>query len=895
MAVDNLAVLRAREAELTAIYENVPGIVFYIAIEPDGEFRFLSVSRDFLVATGLTRTQVVGFLVRDVIPPPSRDMVLNHYREAIQSGQTVRWEEESVYPAGRKYGEVAVTPLYDAGGVATHLIGIVHDVTDRKRMELALREREQRLRLALEASRAGSWMRNVRTGDIDWDDRFREIYGFAAEEPASFEAWLGRVHEEDIRQQLDLWDQVLHTKTHDILDTTFRIVRPEGTVSWIQSLGQVHRDVDGHVLRLTGLDLDVTARRRAEEANRQQASMLRLSFDAIIVWQFDSVIESWNQGAETLYGFTASEAIGQNPHDLLQTIFPVSWPETETVLKDRGKWEGELRHRTKDGREVIVSGRFQCIRSDDGTVRVLETNRDITERKRMEEQRAEEERRKDEFLSLLGHELRNPLAAVSTAVQLLSGGVTDEERVSLNGMMDRQVTLMQRLLDDLLDLGRITHGYIKLQKERIDLAKLLQHVTEVIQSTAAKRGQEMILRLPSEVVVFKADEARLEQIAINLLNNASKYTPQGGRIEFSGVREGSEVVLRCKDNGRGIPLEMQQKIFEPFTRVGPLSDSRGEASLGIGLALVKRLVELHGGRISVESGGPGTGSEFLVRLPLEPAGADQTFTPETKPAPTLRRSGSIVLVEDNSDVASTMVVALKQAGYRVTLFADAFSALAGLSHSNPHAILLDIGLPGMDGYELAAKLKEKPNLRHALFIAISGFKRRQTAEAGADFDHYFTKPVDLCSLINLLGSTPARAEQAAAAAAATAPEKTALRVLLIDDHAALSAAMAELLNREGLEVRTALSGEEGLKFAADFRPQLILCDLNLPDMTGQEVIRRLGSNPVARHVYSVILTAMSAAEIRIFNDEAKNMGVDEFIPKPLTPEVIHSLVARVKQ
>ena len=502
MTVDNLAVLlRSRDEELVAIYENVPGIVFYIAVEPDGEFRFLSVSRDFLVATGLTREQIVGSFVRDVIPPPSRDIVLNHYRDAIRSGQPVRWEEESVYPAGRRYGEVAVTPLYDASGIATHLIGIVHD---------------------------------------------------------------------------------------------------------------------------------------------------------------------------------------------------------------------------------------------------------ITERKRMEKERAEGDRLKDEFLSLLGHELRNPLAAISTGVQLLSGGVTDEERVSLNGMMDRQVKLMQRLLDDLLDLGRITHGHIQLKKERIDLAKLLQHVTVVTQSTTAERRQEMILRLPAEVVTFEADEARLEQIAINLLSNASKYTAQGGRIEFSGAREGSEVVLRCKDNGRGIPREMLQKIFEPFTRVGPLSDSRGEASLGIGLALVKRLVELHGGRISVESSGPGTGSEFLVRLPMQPTLSDQPPAPETKPAFTLRRSRSIVLVEDNSDVAGTIVVALKQAGYRVTLFADAFSALAGLSDLQPHAILLDIGLPGMDGYELAAKLRKERNCRDSLFIAISGFKRRQTPEAADDFDHYFNKPVDLAALLHLL-------------------------------------------------------------------------------------------------------------------------------------------------
>jgi len=647
MTVDNLAVLlRSRDEELVAIYENVPGIVFYIAVEPDGEFRFLSVSRDFLVATGLTREQIVGSFVRDVIPPPSRDIVLNHYRHAIRSGQPVRWEEESVYPAGRRYGEVAVTPLYDASGIATHLIGIVHD---------------------------------------------------------------------------------------------------------------------------------------------------------------------------------------------------------------------------------------------------------ITERKRMEKERAEGDRLKDEFLSLLGHELRNPLAAISTGVQLLSGGVTDEERVSLNGMMDRQVKLMQRLLDDLLDLGRITHGHIQLKKERIDLAKLLQHVTVVTQSTTAERRQEMILRLPAEVVTFEADEARLEQIAINLLSNASKYTAQGGRIEFSGAREGSEVVLRCKDNGRGIPREMLQKIFEPFTRVGPLSDSRGEASLGIGLALVKRLVELHGGRISVESSGPGTGSEFLVRLPMQPTLSDQPPAPETKPAFTLRRSRSIVLVEDNSDVAGTIVVALKQAGYRVTLFADAFSALAGLSDLQPHAILLDIGLPGMDGYELAAKLRKERNCRDSLFIAISGFKRRQTPEAADDFDHYFTKPVNLSSLLNVLGSTLAEAEQATAAAAGPAPEKTSLQVLLIEDHAALSAAMAELLNREGFEVRTASSGGEGLKFALDFRPQLILCDLNLPDMGGQEVIRRLRSNPVTRHAYSVILTALSEAEIRTFNDEAKKMGIDEFIRKPLMPEVLHSLVAKLKR
>jgi|KBSMisStandDraft_5_1062788.scaffolds.fasta_scaffold01387_2 PAS domain S-box-containing protein len=647
MALDNVAVLlRAREQELSAIYENVPGIVFYIAVEPDGEFRFVSVSRDFLLATGLDREQVVGSLVRDIIPPPSRELVLNHYREAIRSGKPVRWEEESVYPAGRRYGEVAITPLYDPSGVRTRLIGIVHDITDRKRME---------------------------------------------------------------------------------------------------------------------------------------------------------------------------------------------------------------------------------------------------------EEHAEGDRRKDEFLSLLGHELRNPLAAISTAVQLLSSSVSEEERVSLNEMMDRQVKLMQRLLDDLLDLSRITHGHIQLKKERIDLAQFLQHVTGGIQSTMAERGQELVLRLPAEVVTFRADEARLEQVAGNLLSNASKYTERGGRIEFSGTREGSEVVLRCGDNGRGIPQDMLEKIFQPFVRVGPLSDSRGEASLGIGLALVKHLVELHGGSITVESGGPWMGSKFSVRLPLEPGLPDQTSSPEAQDAPAFACPRSIVLVEDNPDVAQPLMLALEHAGYRVTLFTDAVSAIAGLSDLKPDAVLLDIGLPGIDGYELAAQLRKKQNLRNRLFVAISGFRKRQTPEAPDHFDHYFTKPVNVGSLLNVLRSALVDAEPTVAGTSGPAPEKGALQALLIDDHVGLATAMANLLNREGLEVRTAFSGEEGLRCASDLRPQLILCDLNLPDMGGHEVVRKLRSNPATRHAYSVILTALSEAEVRTFNDEAKEIGVDEFIRKPMMPDVVHSLVAKLRR
>ncbi len=339
---------------------------------------------------------------------------------------------------------------------------------------------------------------------------------------------------------------------------------------------------------------------------------------------------------------------------------------------------------------------------------------------------------------------------------------------------------------------------------------------------------------------------------------------------------------------------MQQKSVEPFTRVEPFTDSRGEASLGIGLALVKRLVELQGGTISVESGGPGMGSQFVVRVPLETA-CDQPAAPEAKPASTSGLSHSIVLVEDNSDAAGTMVIFLEKAGYRVTLFADAFSALAGLSDLKPHAILLDIGLPGMDGYKLAAELKEKPHLQHTLFIGLSGFKRREATNLSDDFDQYFNKPVDLPALLAFLDTPAALRKGKAATARPAANDVKTLRVLLIDDHAELAAATAALLRSEGLEVRTALSGRESVQAALDFQPELTLCDLNLPDMQGQEVIRLLRSNPLIPPTCAVVLTAMSNQEIRDLNREAKRMGIDEFIPKPLTTETVRRLVSKFKQ
>ncbi|HEX4921289.1 MAG TPA: PAS domain S-box protein, partial [Candidatus Bathyarchaeia archaeon] len=380
--------LQAREQELTAIYENVPGIVFYIAIEPDGEFRFVSVSRDFLTATGLSREQVVGSLVRDVIPPPSRDVVLNHYREAIRSGEPVRWEEESVYPAGQRYGEVAVTPLYDASGLATHLIGIVHDITERKRLE------ERRAEDLLEAAPDAMVV-------VDQTGRIVLVN-------AQTERLFGYLREEILGQPVEVLIPQRFHERHQAHRTTFFCeprARPMGAQLDLFGLRKDGSEFPVEVslspiktqegLFITSAIRDITERKLFDETRLLLATIVESSDDAIISKNLDGVITSWNAAAESIFGYTEAEMVGQPITILIPSEL---WDEEGRILARLRAGElvehYETIRVTKTGNKVNVALTISPIRDSTGkVVGFSKIARDITHRKRAEERLRESEER----------------------------------------------------------------------------------------------------------------------------------------------------------------------------------------------------------------------------------------------------------------------------------------------------------------------------------------------------------------------------------------------------------------------------------------------------------------------------------------------------------------------
>ncbi len=483
---------------------------------------------------------------------------------------------------------------------------------------------------------------------------------------------------------------------------------------------------------------DILRTLRLQEQLRRQAALLDLSPDAIIVRRLDGTITMWGRGAEQLYGWTKDDVLGRQTHSLLCTRFPLPLEEVNDCLTKTGRWSGELVHRAKSGGEVIVDSRWLAERDARGEVsEVLESNVDITERKRAEAVLQEEDRRKNEFLATLSHELRNPLAPIRYALDLLNQPDGGDGPAQAKRVIERQVEHLVRLVDDLLDITRIASNKVRLRTERVRLADVLEHVVDAVTSEVQAAQHSLAVSLPQEVLWLDADAVRLSQVFTNLLVNAVRYTPAGGSITVTATANETEVIVTVADTGVGLKPDDLRRVFEMFAQVGEAK----HGGLGIGLALVKGLVELHGGSVEARSNGAGHGAEFAVRLPRAKApGPIQDVAGQQEASDEVRRR--VLVVDDNVDSADMMQMFLELEGHDVQVAYDGTSALEKAASLRPDVGLFDIGLPDMDGYELAERLRADPANRAIYLVAVTGWGQDSDRERArqSGFDAHLTKP-----------------------------------------------------------------------------------------------------------------------------------------------------------
>jgi signal transduction histidine kinase/CheY-like chemotaxis protein len=436
---------------------------------------------------------------------------------------------------------------------------------------------------------------------------------------------------------------------------------------------------------------------------------------------------------------------------------PEEWPIARSIQRGEEVMGEEIDFLRSDNTLGTLRISSAPIRNRDGQIIAgVMTFYDITERKRLENELREQakalieaDRRKDEFLTMLAHELRNPLASISNTLELIHQHSEDPGYLSRAlDILVRQTRSLTRLVDDLLDIARITRGKITLRKELLELSTVISRAVETARFSIESRKHHLLISLPEEPLWLIADPVRMEQILVNLLNNAAKYTDPGGRIWLTAVQEGKEIVLRVRDTGIGIPAELLPRIFDLYVQVDRSLD-RSEGGLGIGLTLVQYLVQLHGGSVAAYSEGVGRGSEFVVRLPAHPGFASKTEGSVLEsPTPlTQGKRRKILVVDDDVTALETLSELLKQWGHEVKVAQDGSSALETVSHYQPEMVILDIGLPDMEGYEIARQIRQGERGQEILLVALTGYgeeARRRSQEAG--FDYHFTKPVDLAAL-----------------------------------------------------------------------------------------------------------------------------------------------------
>lgn len=571
------------------------------------------------------------------------------------------------------------------------------------------------------------------------------------------EGWVQAVHPDDRSDAQRQWQESI--RAQKAINAEFRLCTPGSGWQWTNIQATPIMNPAGSVSRWLGLNVDITERKRTEEVACELEERTRIAIDAaeMATWEWNLITDEayWNErhflllGMEPKLGPVDSDAFLSHVH-----------PD------DRGRIQEELRKTIEE--RTVYDAEFRAVRDDriirwmSGYGRITEETNgqpsrmsgvmfDITARKQAEEALRDADRRKDEFLAMLAHELRNPLAPVRNILQILTLTGGDDERVSSAvEMMSRQVDHLVRLVDDLLDVSRISRGKIKLRRERIELTRVVQEAAAAIRSAYQTGHRELVVTVLQSPVYLNGDATRLAQVVSNLLTNGLRYTREGGHVWLIVEPVDNQVLLRVRDDGIGLAADQLERIFELFVQVDTSLD-RSRGGLGLGLTLVRKLVEMHGGRVKARSGGLDQGSEFIIYLPILIESEKSMSTLSEKPV--LKTPGrQVLVVDDNRDAATTLAMLLKLKGYEVQTRYGGREALQAAESLHPDIVLLDIGMPELDGYETCRLIRQQPWGRDLVLIALTGYgqeeDKQRTRETG--FNGHLVKPVELPELIALM-------------------------------------------------------------------------------------------------------------------------------------------------
>src|SRR5664279_588643 len=543
----------------------------------------------------------------------------SNFRMVRPDNGAVQWMEERGHA------------VRDAAGTTLRLIGVNMDITARKDAEAALRQSEERLAFVRRSSGVGFWYCDLPFNVLQWDDLVKEHFHLPPDAAVTIQTFYDRIHSDDREPTRLAIERSITERTH--YDTDYRTINPDsGAVKWVRAIGRTFYAPDGTPTRFDGVTLDVSDQKQAEASLRESEERFRLVADAapVMIWMSgtDSLVNWYNQPWLDFTGRSMEQEVGNgatevvHPDDLGRTL-----PIYVAAFDARAPFSMEYRVRRHDGefRWLICNG-VPRYREDGEFAGYIGSCFDVTDYKNAQAALKDADRRKDEFLATLAHELRNPLAPIRSGLEVIrvAGGTGPVEKA--RSIMERQLGQLVRLVDDLLDLSRVTLGKRVLRRERVELRAVIDAALETARPVIEQAGHELTVVMPDYPIFMDGDAIRLAQVVSNLLNNSAKYTPRGGHIRLPVGREDNMPIVAFADTGIGIPPAMLGEIFEMFTQVDRTLE-RATGGLGIGLSLVKGLVEMHGGTIAASSEGERRGSEFVVRLPLGLAGVPTVELP----------------------------------------------------------------------------------------------------------------------------------------------------------------------------------------------------------------------------------------------------------------------------